>query len=55
VPIVVCSGDNPALRERGDEFGDLGNVYTLDKPFTLEMLTDAVKRALSTAARARVA
>jgi DNA-binding NtrC family response regulator len=55
VPVIVCSGDIPALRERADEFADLGNVYTLQKPFTLDMLTDLVERALYQAALSPVA
>jgi DNA-binding NtrC family response regulator len=55
VPVIVCSGDIPALRERGDEFADLGNVYTLEKPFTLDMLTDLVERALYKTALSPVA
>ena len=55
VPTIVCSGDIPALRELAEEFGDVGTVYALEKPFTLEMLTDVVERALYKAAPARVA
>ena len=55
IPMIVCSGDIPALRERTDEFGDLGNVYSLEKPFTLDMLTDMVERALYRAALSSVA
>jgi FixJ family two-component response regulator len=55
LPIVVCSGDVPALRERADVYGDLSNVYALEKPFTLDMLTVVVERALYKAALAPVA
>ena len=47
VPAIVCSGDIAALRGRADEFFDLGNVDVLEKPFTLDMLTDSVDGALS--------
>ncbi len=50
VPAIVCSADIAALRERADEFSDLGNVYSLEKPFTLGMLSDVVERALYKAA-----
>ena len=50
VPMIVCSGDIPALRDRAEEFGDMSNVYVLEKPFTLEALTDLVERALYRAA-----
>jgi CheY-like chemotaxis protein len=55
VPLIVCSGDIGPLRERADEFAEQANVYALEKPFTLEMLTNAVGRALYGAAPARVA
>ena len=55
VPMIVCSGDIPALRERADEFADLGNVYPLEKPFTLDMLTDTVELALYRATLSSVA
>jgi CheY-like chemotaxis protein len=46
IPAIVCSGDIAALRGRADEFFDLGNVDVLEKPFTLDMLTDSVDEAL---------
>ena len=55
LPIIVCSGDGPALRERAEAYDDLSNVYALEKPFTLDMLTDVVERALYRAALAPVA
>jgi DNA-binding NtrC family response regulator len=55
VPTIVCSGDIHALRERADEFGDLSTVYSLEKPFTLEALTDVVEQALYRAALSPVA
>ena len=55
VPMIVCSGNIAALRERADEFGDLSNVYSLEKPFTLEVLTNLVERALYRAALSPVA
>ena len=50
VPMIVCSGDIAALRERAEEFGDMSNVHMLEKPFTLEALTNVVERALYRAA-----
>jgi DNA-binding NtrC family response regulator len=55
VPTIVCSGDIPALRERADEFRDLGNVYSLEKPFTLDILTALVEQAFYRAALSPVA
>jgi DNA-binding NtrC family response regulator len=55
VPIIVCSGDIRTLRERAGEYGDLSNVYPLEKPFTLDMLTDLVEQALYRAALSPVA
>ena len=54
-PMIVCSGDVSALQEFADEFGDLGNVHTLEKPFTLDRLTDLVEDALYRAALSPVA
>jgi DNA-binding NtrC family response regulator len=45
-PIIVCSGDVPRLREWADEFAGLANLYPLEKPFTIDVLTDLVERAL---------
>ncbi len=45
VPMIICSGDLPALQARA-WLGTLPLVYALEKPFTVEMLTDVVGRAL---------
>jgi DNA-binding NtrC family response regulator len=55
VPMIVCSGDIPALRERADEFADLSNTYALEKPFAVDALTDLVGRAIYKAALSPVA
>jgi DNA-binding NtrC family response regulator len=55
VPMIVCSGDIPALRERADQFAHLSNVYALEKPFAIDALTDLVERALYRAALSPVA
>jgi DNA-binding NtrC family response regulator len=55
LPMIVCSSEILALRERAGEYGDLRHVYPLEKPFTLDMLTDVVERALNEVALAPVA
>lgn len=44
VPIIVCSADVAALRDRAEELQRIGNVHVLAKPFGLEELTDLVGR-----------
>ena len=44
VPIVVCSADVAALRDRADELERIGNVHVLAKPFGIDELTDVVVR-----------
>jgi DNA-binding response OmpR family regulator len=43
VPIIVCSADVTALRDRGEELGRIGNVHMLAKPFGVEELTALVE------------
>jgi CheY-like chemotaxis protein len=42
VPIIVCSADVTALRERAGELEDIGNVHLLPKPFAIDQMTDLV-------------
>lgn len=46
LPIIICSADVSALRERSDELGRIGNVHILEKPFSLDEITDAVARLI---------
>ena len=44
VPIVICSADVIALRDRTDELEHIGNVHMLAKPFGLDEVTGLVER-----------
>jgi DNA-binding response OmpR family regulator len=46
VPIIICSADVTALRERTDELERIGNVHILEKPFSLDEITDVVERLI---------
>ncbi len=46
LPIVICSADVTALRERSDELERIGNVHILEKPFSLDEITDVVERLI---------
>jgi len=52
VPIIVCSADVTALRERTGELEDVGNVHVLAKPFALNEMTDLVEGLIGRAAPA---
>lgn len=41
-PIIVCSADVSSLREKADELATIGDVHILEKPFTLDEITDTV-------------
>ena len=43
VPIIVCSADVAALRQRTEELERIGNVHVLTKPFGLDQLTGLVE------------
>jgi CheY-like chemotaxis protein len=43
VPIIVCSADVMALREREAELERIGNVHMLAKPFAIEEMTSLVE------------
>ena len=45
IPMIICSADVMTMRERADEFARIG-VYTLEKPFDLDTVTEVVGRAL---------
>ena len=46
LPIIICSADVTALRERSDELERIGNVHILAKPFSLDEITDVVERLI---------
>ncbi|HSI98990.1 MAG TPA: response regulator [Patescibacteria group bacterium] len=46
LPILICSADVTALRERADELERIGNVHILEKPFSLDEITDIVERLI---------
>ena len=52
VPIIVCSADVAALRERSDELQRIGNVHVLPKPFGIDELTGLVENLVGRAAAA---
>jgi DNA-binding response OmpR family regulator len=46
-PILVCSADVAALRERSEELERIGNVHILEKPFSIDQITEVVDRLVS--------
>ena len=46
VPIIICSADVTALRERTNELERIGNVHVLEKPFSLDEITAIVERLI---------
>ena len=44
LPILVCSADVAALREKAEELERIGNVHILEKPFGIDEITDIVER-----------
>jgi len=45
-PILVCSADVAALRDKTDELAHIGNVHVLEKPFSIDQITDLVERLI---------
>jgi CheY-like chemotaxis protein len=45
-PILVCSADVSSLREKTDELARIGNVHVLEKPFSIDQITDLVERLI---------
>jgi two-component system, sensor histidine kinase ChiS len=44
IPVIVCSADVTALRDRADELAGIANLHVLEKPFSVDDVTDLVKR-----------
>lgn len=51
LPVIVCSGDMPALESVAEDLEETTEVLTLAKPFGIEQLTDAISSLLGSAAR----
>ena len=49
VPIIICSADVLALRERESELAQIGNVHVLAKPFGIDALQSLVERLIGAA------
>jgi len=49
VPIIVCSADVAALRDRGSELESIGKVHVLAKPFGIDEITGLVERLIGRA------
>jgi CheY-like chemotaxis protein len=45
-PILVCSADVSALRDKTDELARIGNVHVLEKPFSIDQITELVERLI---------
>ena len=43
VPIIVCSADVTALRDRAVDLERISNVHVLAKPFAIEQMTELVE------------
>ncbi len=46
VPVVICSADVTALRDRADELERIGSVHVLAKPFGIDEVTELVERLI---------
>lgn len=46
LPIIICSADVTALRERAEELERIGNVHILEKPFSIDQITDIVEQLI---------
>jgi DNA-binding response OmpR family regulator len=49
VPIIVCSADVTALRDRESDLERVGNVRVLAKPFAIDEITELVERLIGRA------
>ena len=46
VPVIICSADVVALRDRTAELEQIGNVHVLPKPFGIDEITALVERLI---------
>ena len=49
VPIIICSADVMALRDRESELAQIGNLHVLAKPFGIDAVTALVERLIGAA------
>ena len=49
VPIIICSADVAALRQRAPELERIGNVHVLAKPFSIDEITGLVQQLIGAA------
>ena len=49
IPVIVCSADVAALRERAGDFERIGKIHVLAKPFGIEDLTSLVQKLVGRA------
>jgi CheY-like chemotaxis protein len=46
IPIIVCSADVTSLRAREPELAAVANLHVLEKPFSIDKLTELVERVV---------
>jgi CheY-like chemotaxis protein len=46
VPVIICSADITALRDRQAELEQIGDVHVLAKPFGIDEITGMVQRLI---------
>ncbi|MDQ4035558.1 MAG: response regulator [Chloroflexota bacterium] len=46
VPVVICSADVTALKDRAEELERIGKVHVLAKPFGIDEVTELVERLI---------
>ncbi len=54
VPIIICSADVIALRDREEELERVGSLHVLTKPFSIDEITELVDRLVGVGAGATV-
>lgn len=52
VPIIICSADVIALRDRAEELERVGSLHVLAKPFSIDEVTELVDRLVGVGAGA---
>ncbi len=52
VPIIICSADVIALRDREEELVRVGSLHVLTKPFSINEITELVDRLVGVGAGA---
>jgi DNA-binding response OmpR family regulator len=49
IPIIICSADVVALRDRANELEEIGKVHVLAKPFGIDEVTALVEQLIGVA------